>query len=339
MRVGYSGRPPSPPSLRGRWSPSDRFRRYSAAVADAGLDCVEIPANLLLGKGDWRNQLLAECTNMQSPRAGFPDVQVMMRLGDQHLAEPANAAYARQLAALYGGYLVTMAYRRSRGAQLDSLAGVSDEGGAPFGIIADWHNPLAAAACMEAARRRPGWMVLPSITLGREQGQALAATARRALATCVEANGSPSACLYVAGRFEYGRSTPHSADVYTLVKAALAFEHSHSASISLVFTGVSAAAMAAEAAGMRAALTGDALRLDGRRRVPQIGSRVRIRDVELGADLEYFIVPPEHASAPHGMLSSESPVAKAILGKPCGACVEVSAPGGTIIYELLDVIN
>ena len=337
MRVGYSGRPPSPPSLRGRWSPSDRFRRYSAAVADAGLDCVEIPANLLLGKGDWRNQLLAECTNMQSPRAGFPDVQVMMRLGDQHLAEPANAAYARQLAALYGGYLVTMAYRRSRGAQLDSLAGVSDEGGAPFGIIADWHNPLAAAACMRPPAWRPGGWCCPPSPWGENKDR-LAATARRALATCVEANGSPSACLYVAGRFEYGRSTPHSADVI-LVKAALAFEHSHSASISLVFTGVSAAAMAAEAAGMRAALTGDALRLDGRRRVPQIGSRVRIRDVELGADLEYFIVPPEHASAPHGMLSSESPVAKAILGKPCGACVEVSAPGGTIIYELLDVIN
>ena len=298
---------------------------------------MEIPANLLLGKGDWRNQLLAECTNMQSPRAGFPDVQVMMRLGDQHLAEPANAARqtaGRSLRRLPGNHGLSSL----QGAQLDSLAGVSDEG-CPFGIIADWHNPLAAAACMEAARRRPGWMVLPSITLGRDQGQALAATARRALATCVEANGSPSACLYVAGRFEYGRSTPHSADVYTLVKAALAFEHSHSASISLVFTGVSAAAMAAEAAGMRAALTGDALRLDGRRRVPQIGSRVRIRDVELGADLEYFIVPPEHASAPHGMLSSESPVAKAILGKPCGACVEVSAPGGTIIYELLDVIN
>lgn len=339
MRVGYAGRPPSPPTRGGRWSPADRLRRYASAVASTGLDCVEIPANLLLGKGDWRNQLLAECTEPRQLLAGGADVQVLMRLNDQHLAETANIGYARQLAALYGASAVTLAYRPSRGPKLDTLMAAADEGGAPLALAADWYHSGAVTASMEVVRGNPGWAIAPAVSLGKEHGQSLGATVRRALTSCAEFNRSGMVFMFVAGRPAAGHDKPFSADIYTIVKAVCAYEDAGGAGVSLLFAGPAATALTAEAASMRAAITGEPPRRDARRGVPQLGSRVKIRDVELGADLEYSIVPPENASAPHGRLSSESPVARAIMGKPCGACVEVAAPGGRILYELLEVNN
>lgn len=338
MRVGYSGRPPSPPSRGGRWSPADRVRRYAAVVAEAGLDCVEIPANLLLGKGDWRNQLLTECTDARSPRTDSADVEVLMRLGDQHLAEPANVVYARQLAALYGASMVTLAYRPSRGPKLDTLSRAADSG-VPLALAADWYHAGALAASMEMVRSVPGWTIAPTLALNREHGHALGATVRRALASCMEFNRSRTVCMFVTGRPVAGSDMSFSADIYTIVKAVIPFEGSAAAAVSLLFAGPAATAMAEEAAAMRAGITGEGYRRERRRRVPQVGSRIKIRDVELGTDLEYSIVTPENAAAPLGRLSSESPVARAVMGKPCGACVEVLAPGGRILYELLEVTN
>jgi hypothetical protein len=339
MRVGYAGRPPSSRSQGGRWSPADRLHRYALAVASSGLECVEIPANLLLGKGDWRNQLLTECTEPRRLRAGRGDVQVLMRLSDQHLAEPANVSYARQLAALYGASSVTMAFRPSREPKFDRVAQADDEGGVPLALVTDWYHLGAITASMEIARGNPGWTIAPSISLGKEHGQNLSSTVRRALATCQEFNRSKAVCVFVACRPAAGSDKPFSADIYTVVKAICAHENQSGAAVSLLFSGPAAATLASEAAAMRASVTGEPFPRDARRGVPQVGSRVKIRDVELGADLEYSIVPPENASVPHGRLSSESPVARAILGQPCGACVEVSAPGGRILYELLEVNN
>ena len=207
MRVGYSGRPPSPPSRGGRWSPADRVRRYAAVVAEAGLDCVEIPANLLLGKGDWRNQLLTECTDARSPRTDSADVEVLMRLGDQHLAEPANVVYARQLAALYGASMVTLAYRPSRGPKLDTLSRAADSG-VPLALAADWSRGRPRGIHGDGAQCS-GWTCF---TASAPFMGSPGATVRRALASCMNSTGQNRMHVQTAGgRFRY-----RSAQNYTM---------------------------------------------------------------------------------------------------------------------------
>ena len=73
--------------------------------------------------------------------------------------------------------------------------------------------------------------------------------------------------------------------------------------------------------------------------VIQMGSKVKIYDVEFEETLEYSIVGTIGADPFSGKISQESPLGKALLGKKTGETVEVTSPNGEIIkYKVLEIL-
>ena len=66
------------------------------------------------------------------------------------------------------------------------------------------------------------------------------------------------------------------------------------------------------------------------------GATVRIAD-EAGKHAQYQIVGEDEADSKSGMISINSPIARALIGKKEGDVVEVAAPGGTRELEILGV--
>ena len=71
--------------------------------------------------------------------------------------------------------------------------------------------------------------------------------------------------------------------------------------------------------------------------VVSIGSTVKLKDIEFDDVVEYTIVGSAESDPMANLISNESPVGKALLGKTIGAVVEVSVPAGVIEYEILDI--
>ncbi len=67
------------------------------------------------------------------------------------------------------------------------------------------------------------------------------------------------------------------------------------------------------------------------------GAKVRLVDEETDGEVTYQIVGPEEAEIAQGLLSINSPLAQALLGKEAGDSVEVSTPRGTRYFEILEV--
>ena len=67
----------------------------------------------------------------------------------------------------------------------------------------------------------------------------------------------------------------------------------------------------------------------------QLGSKVRVKD-EFGEE-NYTIVGPVEADPKKGLISLESPVGKALLGKAKGDKVKVATPAGSSTLTVLDV--
>ncbi len=70
----------------------------------------------------------------------------------------------------------------------------------------------------------------------------------------------------------------------------------------------------------------------------QIGTKVRILDVEFDSEEEYQIVGSTEANPLNGCISDESPVGKALLGHAVGDDVYAEAPGGIIHYRILELL-
>lgn len=70
-----------------------------------------------------------------------------------------------------------------------------------------------------------------------------------------------------------------------------------------------------------------------------IGSRVILKDVEFGDDVEYTIVGTAESNPSENKISNESPVGKAILGKKKGSVVDVNVPAGIIQYKIIDIMK
>jgi transcription elongation factor GreA len=66
-----------------------------------------------------------------------------------------------------------------------------------------------------------------------------------------------------------------------------------------------------------------------------IGSKVVV-DIE-GDKIEYEIVGPTESDIENNRISSESPVARSLMGRKKGEKVTVLAPGGDIEYKILEV--
>lgn len=68
-----------------------------------------------------------------------------------------------------------------------------------------------------------------------------------------------------------------------------------------------------------------------------IGSKVKLKDLEIGDIIEYTIVGSSEANPMEFKISNESPVGKALLNKEKGTIVEVNAPAGVVRYEIIDI--
>jgi transcription elongation factor GreA len=67
------------------------------------------------------------------------------------------------------------------------------------------------------------------------------------------------------------------------------------------------------------------------------GAKVKLIDEETDEEVSYQIVGPEEAEIQQGLLSIQSPVARALLGKEADDTVEVQTPRGTRYFRLVDV--
>lgn len=69
----------------------------------------------------------------------------------------------------------------------------------------------------------------------------------------------------------------------------------------------------------------------------RLGSKVKLKDLAEGGVFEYIIVGSAEADPANSRISNESPVGKAILGKPVGSVVDVIAPMGTLKFQVLEI--
>ena len=69
----------------------------------------------------------------------------------------------------------------------------------------------------------------------------------------------------------------------------------------------------------------------------QIGSKVKIKDLEDGETLEYRIVGSMETNPDEGKISDESPVGKALIGHKIKDIVKIKIPAGVVQYEVLEI--
>ena len=69
----------------------------------------------------------------------------------------------------------------------------------------------------------------------------------------------------------------------------------------------------------------------------KFGATGKIVDEDTEEEKKYQIVGDAEADAGKGRISISSPIARAMIGKAVGDSVEVSAPGGSRSFEILDV--
>ena len=67
------------------------------------------------------------------------------------------------------------------------------------------------------------------------------------------------------------------------------------------------------------------------------GTSVEVADEETDQESRYSIVGPYEADLSRGLISTSSPIAKALIGKRVGDSVEVRTPGGIKSYEVISV--
>jgi transcription elongation factor GreA len=65
------------------------------------------------------------------------------------------------------------------------------------------------------------------------------------------------------------------------------------------------------------------------------GSRVLLRDLARDSEIEYKLVTTEEADASQGLISTTSPIGRALLGRRSGDEVKVHTPAGVKEFEVL----
>ncbi|MEX2352759.1 MAG: transcription elongation factor GreA [Gammaproteobacteria bacterium] len=67
------------------------------------------------------------------------------------------------------------------------------------------------------------------------------------------------------------------------------------------------------------------------------GATVTVLNMDNDKEVTYQIVGEEEADIDMGLISVNSPIARAMIGKEKGDAVEVHAPGGLVEYEIVEV--
>ena len=68
-----------------------------------------------------------------------------------------------------------------------------------------------------------------------------------------------------------------------------------------------------------------------------VGSIVKLYDEAFDEEIEYQIIGSTESDPLKGLISNESPVGKALLGKKKGETVEVETPAGITTYKVLAI--
>ena len=68
-----------------------------------------------------------------------------------------------------------------------------------------------------------------------------------------------------------------------------------------------------------------------------VGSRVLVKDMDGGDDMEFTIVGSTEADPFAGKISNESLVGQHLLGKKTGEIVEIIVPDGTLHYKIVNI--
>ena len=71
--------------------------------------------------------------------------------------------------------------------------------------------------------------------------------------------------------------------------------------------------------------------------VLNVGSKVRVRDIETGEEEEYTVVGSQEADPLNGRVSEDSPFGSALIGKMAGDAFSFEAPIGVLTYEVLSI--
>jgi transcription elongation factor GreA len=71
--------------------------------------------------------------------------------------------------------------------------------------------------------------------------------------------------------------------------------------------------------------------------VVQFGATIELEDVNTGKKFTYKIVSDFEADIENKLISSSSPVARALVGKKKNDEIEVKIPSGLVNYEILDI--
>ncbi|MCL2408550.1 MAG: transcription elongation factor GreA [Oscillospiraceae bacterium] len=71
--------------------------------------------------------------------------------------------------------------------------------------------------------------------------------------------------------------------------------------------------------------------------VVSIGSRVTVKDLELGSEETYEIVGSQEADPIMSRISDDSPFGKGLLDHKAGDVVEIDAPAGILKFEILKI--
>lgn len=69
------------------------------------------------------------------------------------------------------------------------------------------------------------------------------------------------------------------------------------------------------------------------------GSRVFVLDIATNSKIEYKLVTVEEADASNGLISTTSPIGRALLGKKVGDEVKVTTPAGLKEYEVVRLVT
>ena len=66
-------------------------------------------------------------------------------------------------------------------------------------------------------------------------------------------------------------------------------------------------------------------------------SKVRIKNISNGLEMEYTIVAENEADLKAKKISIDSPIGKGLLGKKIGEIADVTTPNGVIQFEVMDI--
>ena len=68
-----------------------------------------------------------------------------------------------------------------------------------------------------------------------------------------------------------------------------------------------------------------------------VGSKVKVLDMEYDEEITYKIVGSAEADPKQGLISDESPLGKQLIGSKIGDTVTIEAPAGEIHFKIVDI--